>query len=364
MMIFSNLLSLILGFTIAILAIPPILRVAKKRKLFDSTNQRKIHTAAIPPFGGIAIFLGFIISTTVATQDHPFLTFKCIVAAVILLFFAGLEDDLTGISNRKKFYIQILASLLLILLGNIRLTYGHGFFNIYEINYFFSFVLTLFVMLSIINAFNFIDGIDGLAAGLAIVASLFFGIWFYFAGHNQYAIMSFALTGSLGGFFLFNVFGNRNKLFMGDTGSLITGLIISILAIKFNELNINKALEWSVNAAPSVSFAVVMVPLTDTFRVITIRLLNKKSPFYPDNNHIHHRLLALIPDHFTVTIILTSVSIILILLSVLFDFLFVNVTMQFLVMFFIGLAISFIPTYIIEKKQEKHKSEKYHHIYY
>ncbi|NLO01188.1 MAG: hypothetical protein GX126_02565, partial [Bacteroidales bacterium] len=108
----------------------------------------------------------------------------------------------------------------------------------------------------------------------------------------------------------------------------------------------------------------VMVPLTDTFRVITIRLLNKKSPFYPDNNHIHHRLLALIPDHFTVTIILTSVSIILILLSVLFDFLFVNVTMQFIVMFFIRLSISFIPSYLVEKKQEKHKSEKYHHIYY
>jgi len=362
MTLFLDLLSMILGFSIAIFAIPPILRVARKRKLFDFIDERKIHSAAIPSFGGVAIFLGFILTTIVTTHNQTFITFKYIIAAVIILFFTGLKDDLVTILARKKFYLQIVAVLILIILGDIRLTYGHGFLGIYEINYFFSVVFTLFVMLSIINAFNFIDGIDGLAAGLGIVASLFFGIWFYIAEYNQYAIMSFALAGSLGGFFLYNVFGGKNKLFMGDTGSLITGLIISVLAIQFNEFNVNKSLVWSINAAPSVSFAVVMVPLIDTLRVITIRLLNNRSPFSPDKNHIHHRILAILPDHFSITLILTSASIILILLSVLFNYLFIDVTLQFLMLFFIGIALSFIPSFILNISRTNIKVKKYHHI--
>ena len=358
MTLLLNLLSIILSFCIAIFAIPPILRVAKKRNLFDIIDERKIHSAAIPPFGGVAIFLGFILSTIVTTYNEVFFTFKYVVAAVILLFFTGLKDDLVKISAKKKFFIQIVAAMLLIMMGNIRLTYGHGFFNVYEINYFFSVALTLFIILSVINAFNFIDGIDGLAAGLAIVAALFFGIWFFIAGHAKYSIMSFALAGSLSGFFLYNVFGGRNKLFMGDTGSLITGLIISVLAIQFNEFNINKSFASSFNAAPAISFAAVLIPMIDTFRVITIRLSNKRSPFYPDNNHIHHRLLALIPDHFSVTLILTAAGIIMILLAILFDYLFVNVTIQFLIMFFIGIMFSFIPSHILRKKQEKQKGDE------
>ncbi len=354
---------MILGFSIALFAIPPILRVAKKRKLFDSFSERKIHSAAIPPFGGIAIFLGFILSTIVTSHNQFFETFKYIVAAAIILFFAGLKDDLVSISARKKFYLQIIASLFLIVLGDIRLTYGHGFFNIHEINYFFSILITLFIMLSIINAFNFIDGIDGLAAGLGIVASLFLGIWFFIDGQTMYSIMAFALTGSLGGFFIYNVFGGSNKLFMGDTGSLITGLIVSVLIVKFNELNINNTLAWSSNAAPSVSFSVVLIPLIDTLRVIIIRLSRNKSPFSPDNSHIHHRLLALVPDHFYVTLILTTASIIMILISLLFDHLFNNVTLQFLIMFFLGVAFSLLPSHILRKKQEKpghHKNRLFH----
>jgi UDP-N-acetylmuramyl pentapeptide phosphotransferase/UDP-N-acetylglucosamine-1-phosphate transferase len=358
-MIFLNLLSLLSGFIIAIIAIPSVLHVARRKKLFDLKDERKIHTAAIPPFGGIAIFLGFILSTIIASGDEAFMTIKYVVAAVIILFFTGLTDDLVKISVRNKFAVQILAALLLIVLGNVRLSNGHGLFNIFEINYFFSVALTLFVMLSVINAFNFIDGIDGLAAGLGIVASLFFGIWFSLAGFNIYAVMSFALAGSLGGFFIYNVFGGRNKLFMGDTGSLITGLIISVLAIQFNEFNIDKSPWWSVNAAPAVSFAVVLIPLTDTCRVISIRLADKVSPFYPDNNHIHHRLLALIPDHFSVTLILTSAGMIMILLSVLFDYLFINVTMQFLMVFIIGMALSFVPSYILRKYRKSLRIKKY-----
>jgi UDP-N-acetylmuramyl pentapeptide phosphotransferase/UDP-N-acetylglucosamine-1-phosphate transferase len=247
--------------------------------------------------------------------------------------------------------VEIFAAIILIVLGNIRITYGHGFFGFYHLSYPFSFAITLFIILSIINAFNFIDGIDGLAAGLGIIASFFFGTWFLLAGHIQLSVMSFSLTGSLGGFFLFNVFGNKNKLFMGDTGSLITGLIISILLIKFNELNIDKTLPYSVSAAPVISFSIVIIPLIDTLRVIIIRLSNNRSPFFPDKNHIHHKLLGILNNHFYVTVILVSANILMILLSVLFNHIFINVTFQFIAIFLLGVSFSLIPSHILRKRQ-------------
>src|SRR5690606_30778731 len=148
----------------------------------------------------------------------------------------------------------------------------HGFMGLYEIPLPLSGFITFFVMLSIINAFNLIDGIDGLASGLAILASCTLGTWFLIAGHIEYSILAFALAGSLVGFFLFNVFGNRNKLFLGDTGSLVVGIIIATLIIRFNEFNIDKSLLLTIDAAPSISFAIVMLPLIDNLKVINIRI--------------------------------------------------------------------------------------------
>src|SRR5680860_30651 len=140
------------------------------------------------------------------------------------MFFTGLKDDILEISAKKKLVVQIVAAGILITLGDVRFTNLHGILGIHEINYFAGIICTLFVILLIINAYNLIDGIDGLASGLAIVSGTVFGVWFYLAGHIQFSILSFALVGSLSGFFLFNVFGHKNKLFMGDNGSLVIGL--------------------------------------------------------------------------------------------------------------------------------------------
>ena len=351
--LFLNILATALSFVTVLVTVPHILKVARAKKLFDIPDERKIHKNEIPSLGGLAIFLGFIVSVTFFTDDINFARLKYIILGITLMLIIGLKDDLIGISARKKFCIQLLAASMIILLGNVRLTNLHGLFGFYEVHAIIGGILTLFVLLALINAFNLIDGIDGLAAGLAMLASAAFGTWFLLAGSVTYATVSFALLGSLGGFFLYNVFGHKNKLFMGDTGSLFVGLIIAILVVKFNEFNLAGTHSYVLNSAPAISFAVVIVPLVDVLRVIVIRLLKGQSPFAPDRNHIHHRMLELVPHHLYATLIIIVVNVFLINLALIFNFMAFNITIQFLGILITGITLSFVPSLLIRKKLQK-----------
>jgi UDP-GlcNAc:undecaprenyl-phosphate/decaprenyl-phosphate GlcNAc-1-phosphate transferase len=352
-------LALGLGFIITIVILPPILKVAREKHLFDPPCARKLHTRLIPPLGGIAIFIAFILSTIFSSYGTDFYPLRYLIASLLLLFFIGLKDDLITVSARKKFVVQVIAALVIILLGKGQLTNLHGVFGIYAIPPVVGIPLTLFVIVSIVNAFNLIDGIDGLASGLAIVASFVFGSWFFVAGYLQQSIVAFALAGSLCAFFLYNVFGNTNKIFMGDTGSLVVGMILAVLVIRFNEFNVGNPAPYAVNASPAVSFAIVMLPLIDMLRVMTIRILSGKSPFYPDKNHIHHRLLEFFPTHLTVTLIMVASNATIIGLALLLNHYFTNVTLQFAGIFVFSLFLSFIPSrLLIWKKAGQTFAEK------
>lgn len=346
--IFFVLFAAFTGSAVVLASVPPILRVARAKNLFDSIDERKIHSGTIPPLGGVALFIGFVLASVVATQDYFFTTLKYIFAAIMLLFFVGLKDDLMIISAWKKFLVQVVASLLLITMGDVRITSFQGMMGISAIHSITSICITLFVMLVIINAFNLIDGIDGLASGLGILAASVFGVWFYLAGFPEYAILSFALVGSLSVFFLYNVFGHRNKLFLGDSGSLVLGLVLSVFLVKFNELNLVRSTPFSVAAAPSVSFAIVIVPLIDTLRVMSIRLMQGKSPFLPDKNHIHHRLLTLMPNHFKVTLTIIAANALLIGFSFLLNYWSFNVNVQFILVFITAIFLASVPSICIK----------------
>jgi UDP-N-acetylmuramyl pentapeptide phosphotransferase/UDP-N-acetylglucosamine-1-phosphate transferase len=146
---------------------------------------------------------------------------------------------------------------------------------------------------------------------------------------------------------------------MGDTGSLIIGLVISALVVKFNEFNIDSSVLYAVDAAPVLSFAIIIVPLVDTLRVMTIRILNKKSPFTADNNHIHHRLLELVPSHLKVTLIIVAANTLIIALAFLLNKLSLDINIQFILVLVAGIILSFIPSVILKiKSVEKIKNSK------
>jgi len=349
------LIASLIGIILVVITIPPIIRVGHAKHLFDTINERKLHKKTIPPLGGIAIFIGFTIATIIATDGMRFDELKYILASVIIMFFIGLKDDLMDISAWKKLIVQLFAVFLLVGMGDIRFTSLHGVFGVYEIGYLLSIVISVFAIIVIINAFNLIDGIDGLASGLSMTSTIMLGYWFFVTGNYTYAIMAFALFGSLAGFFIFNVFGDKYKLFMGDTGSLIIGLIIATFIIKFNELNINMTGEYAVSASPAISFAIIIIPLVDTLRVMTIRIKSKKSPFSADNNHIHHRLHYFFKKHLVITSILVASNFAFFFFALYLNSLGINVNYQLLILILTSVLVSFIPSFIINLYEDKIK---------
>jgi len=300
--------SFVVALYISARTIPTVINVSRQLKLFAVPNGRSSTIYKIPTLGGISIFLGFILGLTLTSNGYTIPDLIYIIAGVLIMFFVGLKDDIVSLSAIKKLGAQIFVAGVLIVLGHFRFTSFHGFLGIEEIPYIVSVLISGFVFIVFINAFNLIDGIDGLAAGLSIFSAAVFGTWFFLAGHFEFAIISFSMVGALSGFFFYNVYGKRNKIFMGDTGSLILGTIMGILVIEFNEFNIDQSAPYAIYSSPAVSFGILIYPLMDTLRVFAIRIIQKKSPFTADKNHTHHRLLALGMNHKQATYLIIAVN--------------------------------------------------------
>lgn len=352
MNILYPILAFSIGFILVYLSVPTIINVARAKHLYDEPNERTASKMIVPTLGGVAIFIGLTISTIIGTNGYAFNELKYLIAAIVIMFFVGLKDDILTISAKKKLYVQILTAVILVTLGNFRFTSFHGLLGIHEINYTTSLIVSVFTIIVLINAFNLIDGIDGLASGISMLTASTFGVWFLISGHYEYGIMCLGLVGSLAAFFLYNVFGNTNKIFMGDTGSLILGITMSIVVIKFNEFNINTKAPFAVLSAPAVSIGILIVPIIDTLRVFFIRISEGRSPFSPDMNHIHHRLLKMGNTHLQSTIIITLANTFFISLSFAFSFIF-EINSLLLIIFSLGLAIGYLPSYILKYQRNE-----------
>jgi UDP-GlcNAc:undecaprenyl-phosphate GlcNAc-1-phosphate transferase len=306
------LLSFGLAFLITFFAIPIIIEVARRKKLFDEPDERKVHKMVIPTLGGLGIFGGFILATLIGAPVGS-IELQYFVAAAIVIFFLGIKDDILVLSAAKKFIGQLIAAGIIIKFGGVQIADMHGFLGITTIPPVASIVLTLFTVIVIINSFNLIDGVDGLAGSLGLLTSLVFGTYFFYAGQLLYSVMALSLAGSLVGFLMYN--HSPAKIFMGDTGSLLIGLINSILVIKFINIAASPTVPFPMEAAPAIGFAILIVPLFDTLRVFALRIFNRRSPFSPDRNHVHHFLLELGFSHRKVTLLCVSCNIGLLLIA-------------------------------------------------
>ena len=296
---------LLTSFIVTYLAIPKIIHFSKVSRLFVFGGGRNSHEGGIPIFGGVAIFSGLLFSLIFWTKLEEI---QFILISLIIVFFIGIIDDLLSLSPLKKLIGQISSILVLLYLSDLKIGSMHGMFNIWELPEWISVLFTVFVVVVITNAYNLIDGIDGLASGLGAISSLFFGVIFLFNEDYQYAILSFTLFGSLVAFLRYNF--NPAVIFMGDTGSLVIGLILSILSIRLinTGIDIPKYDFYFPNKGPFISIVLLAIPLYDTFRVFFIRILSGYHPLHPDRNHIHHALLDLGFGHTKSTIILYGCS--------------------------------------------------------
>jgi UDP-GlcNAc:undecaprenyl-phosphate/decaprenyl-phosphate GlcNAc-1-phosphate transferase len=310
---FDVLLISSVSFIITFLAIPVILQIAEMKKLYDLPDERKIHTKPVASLGGVGIFGGFLLASLLSISALTNPEFQYFFAAAIVIFFLGLKDDLLVLSATKKFIGQVIAASILIHLGGIRITSMHGLFGFYELPEAFSLALSYLTIIVVVNSFNLIDGIDGLAATLGLLSMLIFGIYFFAVGMQAYSLLAFSLAGSLIAFLIFN--HHPAKIFMGDSGSLMIGLVNSILVIKFITVADSATVAFPVASSAAVGFAILIVPLLDTLRVFSIRIFGRRSPFTPDRNHVHHLLLDTGLSHSKVTLCCLTINVFFIVLA-------------------------------------------------
>ena len=300
---------LLVGFLFSVLAgmiiIPRILIISHKKRLYDQPDARKVHTTPIPRLGGLSFFPVILMSmalimgirlyqwpSDISTLSVAMLyEYLFLFVGMTMLYLIGVCDDLVGVGYRYKFVVQIISAMLLAASGNCFDTLS-GLFGIYSIPYWLGVPVTIFAVVYITNAINLIDGIDGLASGLCCISLTVLSVIFYIMGHYTYTLLAVCTLGILMPFWCYNVFGNANrghKLFMGDAGSLTLGYIISFMIIHLSVAN--ELPEDATNPSMVIGFSTVLVPLLDVVRVVLHRLRNKKSPFLPDKNHFHHKLL-------------------------------------------------------------------------
>lgn len=280
------LLSFITAFLITMICIPPTISFIHKYKLFDVPNARKEHKNPIPTLGGIAIVAGLF---SAILLWFPFNTEPAMISfflAVLILFLLGIFDDLRDLSARYKFTVQIALATLMAVSG-IRITSFEGLFGIYELPLSTQYTMTILAITGITNSFNLIDGIDGLAGGLAFMSLMVLGFFLTLSSDGHTALIAFALAGGLLAFLYFNL--NPARIFMGDTGSLVTGFIIAILCIRLLQVNIS-LVKPVISNGPVFTLGIVMIPVFDALRVFAIRIWRGSSPFQADRTHIHHLL--------------------------------------------------------------------------
>ncbi|WP_159517099.1 glycosyltransferase family 4 protein [Sunxiuqinia indica] len=337
-----------ISFFITYVCIPPIVRISQEKKLFDVPNSRKLNKTVIPTLGGVSIFIGITLSSILFIGQIEFPEFRYIFAALIMLFFIGLKDDILIIAPMKKLLIQVLAAGILVFMGNVQISSLSNLFYLNQISIWMSAPISFMLLLFLINAINLIDGIDGLAASITILVSSVLGVWFLITGHFAYTILSFAVAGSLLAFLRFNLWGNENKVFMGDTGSLVLGCLLGILAIKFLSFNLTAPEMVRIHNAPNFILSLLIVPVTDTLRVFAIRLYQGRSPFSADMNHIHHILIRSGMKHIQASGFLVLYTLFFVSLSISSQA-YLSTTISFL----LTLAISFAVIGYLHRRSEK-----------
>lgn len=297
-------LASITAFAISMLVIPMVIRISKRMKLMDKPNERKEHKIPTPTMGGIGIFFGFFLAVTIWSDLIHNLELLYILTCTSLLFVTGIVDDLKDLSSSKKFIVQFFVASLIAYSG-IRIMSLGGLLGIYQIPTAIQYALTIIVIVGVTNAFNLLDGIDGLVGGISLTNTLLFGFLFLLKGDITFALISFSLATAILGFLRFNF--NPAKIFMGDTGSLVIGFMICVLGIKYMNQSIN---DPHLNI--TLIYGIFILPVFDTLRVFTIRMLKGRSPFSADRNHIHHLLGKTGLNHKKSAIIMYVANIILI----------------------------------------------------
>ena len=305
----------ILAFAISFLLLPVLIKLLTRWELYDSEKEHRIHKSFKPSMGGIAIYAGLILSLVVVLPFQEWVKLKYFFISVTLMFIIGLRDDVLGLSPIKKLVGQLLPVSILVVFGNALLGVTIFSFDLSGLATWANVIITSVAIVLITNAYNLIDGLDGLAGTIGIICIFFFGVWFYLIGSIYASLIALSIVGAIVSFLFFN--WQPSKIFMGDTGALLIGLLVAYFSIEF--LNGNYSLPeghfLKFQSSVGALMCILIVPVFDTSRVVILRLRQGLSPFKADKNHIHHQFLKLGFDHSKAVLSIASINIAFVLLA-------------------------------------------------
>lgn len=304
-----------LSFLVCYLAMPSIIRIGVKWGVVDAPSYRKSHKSITPTIGGVGIFLSTVLISLLLIPSSEMGDVRFIFAALTVIFLVGARDDLDPLTPFAKLTGQLIAVALLIFFADVRVSSMYGLFGIWELPFTASIVLTTIFYLYLINSFNLIDGIDGLCSSVSILVLGILGTWFFMSGVESMAILSFTTAGATLAFLKFNI--SPSKIFMGDTGSLVLGTVCTVMLVEFMEYGAIIG-EGSLSFKFNLAIGLFILPAFDTLRVFIHRIINGRSPFQPDQNHLHHLLLRSGLGHMHATVTLLVFNSLFVLLALYF----------------------------------------------
>jgi UDP-N-acetylmuramyl pentapeptide phosphotransferase/UDP-N-acetylglucosamine-1-phosphate transferase len=362
-------LTFAISAAIGFIIVPRIVIISRRKGLFDFVNERKVHSQQIPRLGGVSFLpallfsvsfvmgIRYLIGIEVADNiSHNVLVETLfLLCGLVVLFFIGLADDLISVSFRYKLLSQVLVAGLMIISG-VYVNNMHGFLGMHEIPSWFGYILTVILVCFVINAINLIDGVDGLASGLSSIALASLGVWFLEQHLFVYSMLAFAMLGVIIPFFVFNVFGRKYKIFMGDTGSLLIGYLIAFLSAKLCMISVSGPV-FDFRGAPIFIFAILFIPLFDAARVFVERMRAGKSPFHPDKTHIHHKFLALGFSHRQTMVAIVLIEVVVIVVDIILSQ-YLDITLMFFANIVLGTFMMLVLHRIQSKLDDSEEDER------
>ncbi len=342
----SILYHLIIPFLVAFLATlwihPKVLKIAIMKNLVDNPDARKLQRRPTPVMGGLAVFFGLLIgmcASQLITKDYMFIY----LAAMSIMLYTGTIDDILDLSPRLRFAIEIAVVVLLMVVTNHSVNNFFGLWGVYSIPYWCAVPLTIVAAVGIINAINLIDGVNGLSTGFCVMACSLFAILFVLSDNIPMAIIAMSAAGAIIPFFLHNVFGYNTRMFIGDGGALVMGIIMSIFIMNIlctNSLSSELA-DKNIGLIP-FCLAVLSVPVFDTLRVMSMRIIRGTSPFNADKTHLHHLFIDLGFSHIGTTFSILSLNTFVVLCWLAAYLLGASVDVQLYVVLFFSILITFV----------------------
>lgn len=316
---------------------PLIVKMAVSRNMFDTPDERKLQTRPVPVMGGLAVFFGIVVGAgATSVFFNSYALFTCVITLTVMMY-VGMLDDMVGLSPLLRLLVELCLVAFVVYMDKTSINDLHGLLGIGKLPVWASLPLCAVSCLGIINSINLIDGVDGLSSGMCIFACLCFGIVFCSSYDGTMAVMASLAAGALVPFFFHNVFGVKSKMFVGDSGTLMLGMLMSIFCMRMLDSTSLTAVNHPRMGVVAFSLSVLSVPVFDALRVMFGRIMKGESPFHADRSHLHHLFIELGFSHVGTTVAVLSLNALNVLCWFLCYLFGGDATAQFVVVFVMGL---------------------------